>query len=205
MHRNHRGTTMACYKTIDTSPRFLAVDLEAQLLPGTWGVRAEPPARPRDRPERFRRALQQRRHRRQRQRLPAGHAAQGRLQPGHRTRVPRARRLHRPERRHLPALHHHRFLGLWARGPDWQSVPASAADLRRPGLDRARDVRPCDSFAATKPPMRSFNAIGALAGGEGRSNVCCRRSREQALPTLSRPSIVEMGLLGAALREARNS
>jgi len=28
---------------------------------------------------------------------------------------------------------------------------------------------------------------------------------EMALPTLSRPSIVEMGLLGAALREARNS
>ena len=26
---------MARYKTIDTSPRFLAVDLEAQLLPGT--------------------------------------------------------------------------------------------------------------------------------------------------------------------------
>ncbi len=27
---------MARYKTIDTSPRFLAVDLEAQLLPGTF-------------------------------------------------------------------------------------------------------------------------------------------------------------------------
>lgn len=30
---------MARYKTIDTSPRFLAVDLERQLLPGTF-VRA---------------------------------------------------------------------------------------------------------------------------------------------------------------------
>jgi hypothetical protein len=27
---------MARYKQIDTSPRFLAVDLEAQLLPGTF-------------------------------------------------------------------------------------------------------------------------------------------------------------------------
>ena len=27
---------MARYKTIDTSPRFLAVDLERQLLPGTF-------------------------------------------------------------------------------------------------------------------------------------------------------------------------
>ena len=27
---------MACYKAIDTSPRFLAVDLEKQLLPGSF-------------------------------------------------------------------------------------------------------------------------------------------------------------------------
>lgn len=27
---------MACYKHIDTSPRFLAVDLRKQLLPGTF-------------------------------------------------------------------------------------------------------------------------------------------------------------------------
>jgi len=27
---------MARYKTIDTSPRFLAVDLERQLIPGTF-------------------------------------------------------------------------------------------------------------------------------------------------------------------------
>jgi transposase len=35
MHCNPRFTAMARYKTIDTSPRFLAVDLDAQLLPGT--------------------------------------------------------------------------------------------------------------------------------------------------------------------------
>jgi hypothetical protein len=33
---NRRRTAVARYKTIDTSPRFLAVDLEAQLLPGTF-------------------------------------------------------------------------------------------------------------------------------------------------------------------------
>lgn len=27
---------MACYKHIDTSPRFLPVDLSRQLLPGTF-------------------------------------------------------------------------------------------------------------------------------------------------------------------------
>jgi len=27
---------MACYKHIDTNPKFLAVDLAAQLLPGTF-------------------------------------------------------------------------------------------------------------------------------------------------------------------------
>ena len=34
-HRNRRCTAVACDTTIDTSPRFVAVDLEAQLLPGT--------------------------------------------------------------------------------------------------------------------------------------------------------------------------
>lgn len=27
---------MACYKVIDTSPRFIAVDLQRQLVPGTF-------------------------------------------------------------------------------------------------------------------------------------------------------------------------
>ena len=38
----------------------------------------------------------------------------------------------------------------------------------------------CDSFRTTNSPMRSFNAIGALAGGEGRSNGCCARVRAGA-------------------------
>ncbi|PWB48909.1 MAG: transposase, partial [Nitrosomonadales bacterium] len=31
---------MARYKHIDTSPRFLAVDLQRQLLPGSFGCRS---------------------------------------------------------------------------------------------------------------------------------------------------------------------
>jgi hypothetical protein len=32
----HLESRMAKYKQIDTSPRFIAVDLERQLLPGTF-------------------------------------------------------------------------------------------------------------------------------------------------------------------------
>ena len=97
---------MARYKHIDTSPRFLAVDLERQLLPGTFehalnylidheidlkgfdtrykndltGASAYPPAM----------------------------LLKVVLFAYSRGIVPRARHLHRPVRRQRPALHHRR-------------------------------------------------------------------------------------------------
>ena len=91
---------MARYKAIDTSPRFLAVDLEKQLLPGSF-EHAVHHLLEREFDLSIRYPLSQRPERRHS--LPAGHAAQGhplrlrarrRQQPGHRTAMPRTRHLH---------------------------------------------------------------------------------------------------------------
>ena len=114
---------MARYKHIDTSPRFLAVDLQRQLLPGTFehalnhlldheldltafdarfnndatGAPAYPPA--------------------MLLKVILFAYSQGIVSSrGHRARLSRTRHLHRPVRRHTPALHHHCQLCLapWA-------------------------------------------------------------------------------------------
>ena len=135
-------------KHIDTSPRFIAVDLRRQLLPGTFEHALQSPDRPRTRSVPLRRPLQQRPDRRLR--LPAGHAAQGhpvRLQPrassaAAASSAPAANTSpSSPCRRQRPALHHPRRLRLHPGRRHRPAVRPSALPLRPARPDRPRDVR----------------------------------------------------------------
>ena len=104
---------MARYKAIDTSPRFLAVDLEKQLLPGSFEHAVHYLLE-----HEFDLSLFDGRYRNDQNgasAYPPGmllkvilcvYAQRRRQQSGHRAPVPRTRHLHRPLWRQRTALHH---------------------------------------------------------------------------------------------------
>ena len=165
---------MARYKLIDTSPRFLAVDLQAQLLPGTFEhalnylIDHEVDLRGFD--AKFKTDA-------------TGGSAYppaccskwccwptlGAPLPAAPLNVPApSSSLHSAQRQHpAPPLHHHRWLHLGPGAGDRSRVPAGAAHLRPPGPDRARDVRHRHAIDSVKLP--------------GNSSECCNGARLDSL------------------------